>query len=330
MPDLQPMSKTVTAQPLIYETTWLEIPALAVETAAVRLITVPELGAKIVSLFDKTAQREWLLPPADRPLKPVPYGASFVEQDMSGWDEMFPTIAPCDYPAAGSYAGKPLPDHGEVWVLPWQREDEQGTLRLVAAGRALPYQLTRTISVVDSNTLRFIFELINTGDESLIALWAAHPQFAIDAETQIVLPSQVREVVNVLATEDWGPIGAVHPWPTAVSRTGETVALDRVIRDKRAHRKLYLLPHAPVSWAALRQGASGTWLRLSWDVKLVPYLGIWVDEGSYNAHSTASLEPSTGYYDSLDVAWQNRRLMHLPPRASYHWYIDVRCGVGEL
>ena len=38
----------------------------------------------------QAAAHEWLLGPADCPFRPVPYGASFVDQDMSGWDEMFP------------------------------------------------------------------------------------------------------------------------------------------------------------------------------------------------------------------------------------------------
>jgi len=58
----------------------------------------------------------------NRPFKPVAYGAVFVDQDMSGWDEMFPTINACTYPAPSPYAGITLPDHGEVWVLPWEHD----------------------------------------------------------------------------------------------------------------------------------------------------------------------------------------------------------------
>jgi len=71
------------------------------------------MGAKLVSLVHKPAAHDWLLGPADRPFRPVPYGASFVDQDMSGWDEMFPTIEACPYPGEGPYAGAALPDHGE-------------------------------------------------------------------------------------------------------------------------------------------------------------------------------------------------------------------------
>ena len=101
------------------ETMWLGQPALALDTPVLRLVTVPGMGAKIVSLYDKRHGREWLVPPTERLFGPVPYGVQFDAQDMSGWDEMFPTIDACAYPLPGAYAGAALPDHGEVWPLPW-------------------------------------------------------------------------------------------------------------------------------------------------------------------------------------------------------------------
>ncbi|MFN8447667.1 MAG: hypothetical protein U0521_03490 [Anaerolineae bacterium] len=78
----------------------------------------------------------------------------------------------------------------------------------------------------------------------------------------------------------------------------------------------------------MRQGDDGAWLRLSWDPSQIPYLGIWVDEGSYNPASTVALEPSTGYYDSLTRAWRNNRVMRLPPGAPQRWWLDVAVGSG--
>lgn len=73
-------------------------------------VVVPEMGAKLVSLADKRSGLEWLAGPADRPFRPVPYGADFVQQDMSGWDEMFPTIVACAYPAPGeNHGSRPCP-----------------------------------------------------------------------------------------------------------------------------------------------------------------------------------------------------------------------------
>ena len=89
----------------ISPTVWHGLGAWALDTDVLRTIIVPELGAKIVSLFDKRNQLEWLVGPGERPFKKVPYGAAFTDQDMSGWDEMFPTIVACEYPGPGERHG---------------------------------------------------------------------------------------------------------------------------------------------------------------------------------------------------------------------------------
>lgn len=315
-----------------YETTWLGQPALTLETPLLRFVTVPDIGAKIVSLFDKQAGREWLLPPTDRDFKPAEYGASFVDQDMSGWDEVFPTTDACAYPVEGHYYGNALPDHGEVWSLPWQVEGiTQDSISLSTTGKALPYRLTRTVRVIDSQRLRVEFEAANTGTEPFVALWASHPQFAVDAETRIVLPERVERVVNVHRVEEWPDIGQTYLWPQAQTDDGRPFELDRIGgAEKQRCRKFYVLPDEPVNWAALRQDNTGDYIRLAWDSSQIPYLGLWVDEGTYNPLPTAALEPTTGYYDRLDIAWQNNRVMRLSPDKPVHWRLDIELGCGAL
>ena len=67
-------------------------------------------------------------------------------------------------------------------------------------------------------------------------------------------------------------------------------------------------------------------LRLACDPELVPFLGLWVDEGGFNACSTVALEPSTGFYDSLSRAWENQQVIQVPPGGTYRWYIDIEIG----
>jgi hypothetical protein len=137
----------------LYQTKWHDLSAWALESDALKVVIIPGLGAKIASLFDKRTGYEWLVGPMRSP-KLVNYGASFTEQDMGGWDEMFPTINACRYPAPGEYAGISLPDHGEVWALPWEVVSVDCTiLNLSVEGEALPYRLTRRTSLNANNEL---------------------------------------------------------------------------------------------------------------------------------------------------------------------------------
>ena len=48
------------------------------------------------------------------------------------------------------------------------------------------------------------------------------------------------------------------------------------------------------------------------------------------ASQPAALEPATGFYDKLDLAWQNQRVMYLPPGEPVRWHLDLEVGQGRL
>jgi galactose mutarotase-like enzyme len=305
----------------LLKTTWHGFHALALESDAMRVVIVPDLGAKVVSLYDRTFQREWLVPPM-RAVKQTVYGADFVSQDMSGWDEMLPTIVPCDW------NGAHLPDHGEVWSIPWELESAEEAVVLSVAGVAMSYRFTRSATLIEPHCLELKYVLTNTEKKAFPYLWAAHPQFAVDTNTRIVLPPEVMHVVNVIDPDPvWGKAGEVCDWPNATSREGGTWCLDRVGSiESHTCRKFYVPPEQPVSWAALVDEKLGCGLRLDWSPSAAPYLGLWVDEGMYNSVPVAALEPSNGYYDSLETAIRNQRIPELDPGNEQEWTMQIRLG----
>jgi galactose mutarotase-like enzyme len=315
----------------IVEAVWHGMEAVTIEGDVLRATIIPGLGAKIASLVDKRSDHEWLVGPGSRPVRPVPYGATWAEHDMSGWDEMFPTINACPYPGPAA-PGTPLPDHGEVWSMPWSRQPAGGgELALGVTGRALPYRLTRTTSV-EGSSLRLRYGIVNLGKEQLSFLWAAHPQFTCTAETRILLPPEVHQVLRVYDPRmGWQPQGTPQKWPEALDPDGHPARLDRVGTVSRKDcRKLYLMPGQRENWAGLVDRTSGNWLRLKWDASIVPYLGIWIDEGCFNTVSTVALEPTTGFYDSLATAAEAGRVMNVPAQTSKAWEVVVEVGTEGI
>lgn len=313
----------------VSSTTWYSQEALKLENASVQVVVVPEMGAKIVSLFDKRNQVEWLADPGERPFEPVPYGAVFTDQDMSGWDEMFPTIIPCQYPDPNSDQKIQLPDHGEVWAIPWRREQtDKPVLSFIVEGRALSYELSRQIEFVAESDLRFTYRVTNQSDAPISALWAAHPQFLAGSHAKVILPPEISQVCNVL-TEDfgWGQVEKLVDWPEATGADGETIRLDAVgTPELNQARKFYVPPEAKASWITVLREPSQDWISLSWDAHEIPYLGLWIDEGFINAKSVIAPEPSTGYYDSLALAVEKGRQMVIGPGESVNWSLLVRFG----
>jgi galactose mutarotase-like enzyme len=299
--------------------TWHRLAAIRLESERMRVVIVPDLGAKIVSLFDKDHNYEWLVPPI-RPLKQTTYGADFVSQDMSGWDEMMPTITPCEVD------GFHFPDHGEVWSIPWQVNRTADGISATVNGIARPYAFTRLATLKTPDILELTYHLRNTGTAAMPYLWAAHPQFLAEESTRIVFPAEATQVINVVADDPvWGAVGASYPWPVAKGRDGQTWRLDRVRPvDRHACRKFYLPPDRPIGWAALVQEERGCQLRMSWSPAELPYLGLWVDEGTYNRLPVAAPEPSNGYYDGLEKAIANQRVTVLAPGEESRWRLRVQ------
>ena len=315
------------------QTTWHGLSAWSLENECLRIVVVPELGAKLVSMVDTRNRLEWLVDPGNRPVKKVPYGAVFTEQDLSGWDEMFPTIVACEYPALGEWFGRPLPDHGEVWTLPWAVEPESAqALRLSVEGKALPYRLTRTLAYSAPDTLQMRYELENLGRERMPYIWAAHPQFVCGEQAEIILPSQVKRVCNTIPeTWGWGTPETCFDWPEAINIQGKQVRIDRTGPSSlQRARKFFVLPETRVGWAGLVRKPTGDWLRMDWDPGKVPYLGLWVDEGAFSHTTVAAPEPTTGFYDSLAVAWGKNEITVLEPVATQTWVLTVRFGTRGL
>jgi len=315
-----------------YEISWHGQKARGLENDVIRTIIAPEMGGKLVSIVDKRTQREWLVDPGERPFKKIPYGANFIEQDMSGWDEMFPTIIACSYPAPGERFGTLLPDHGEVWSLPWKLEQSPSdSIKLSVIGKALPYKLTRTIDYINSTTLRLHYDLENLGSELMPYIWAAHPQFVYSTEARILLPSRVTQVCNTIPPEwGWGTPETRFDWPATINSEGKRVRIDHAgPSSQKQARKFYVLPDTKIEWAGIIRHPEGDWLRMKWDAGKVPYFGVWVDEGVLSHTSIIALEPTTGYYDSLEIAWNNDEVTILSPRETKSWSLNICFGTDD-
>ena len=321
--------RSETSIPEVSITNWHGQDAWKLENAALQVVVVPEMGAKIVSLLDKRSQVEWLVGPGERPFEPASYGAIFTEQDMSGWDEMFPTINACQYRDPASDQMILLPDHGEVWAIPWQRITTRNpALSFAVKGQALPYEISRKIEFEAESMFRFTYRVSNLSDIPISAMWAAHPQFATGSNARIILPPDISKMVNVMPEEfGWGPPENIVEWPEATRDDGEIVQIDKIgPAQLNQARKFYVPPQMQAFWVAVLREPSHDWISLSWDPREIPYLGIWMDEGFVSDKSVAAPEPATGFYDSLALAVQKGRHMVIDPGKSDSWSLLVRCG----
>ncbi len=290
------------------------MPELCTDAMQVRVDAMR--GGKLTSLRDLRSGREWLLPPNQQLGTPAGYGASFVETELSGWDEMVPTIVACRI--AGPTTPVALPDHGELWSVAWETivADEQ-RITMLGVGRALPYSLERTISIAQHDRLNCSYRLHNHGGSPFPILWAAHPQLVWRPGSRVELPADVAHVLDVTS------------WPEPRSVRWDEVLATRLdhLQDGEGH-KIWTLPGQSPEWCRLRDPDNGA-ITLRVDPSMVPYLGIWWDAKAYARVPVMALEPSTGHYDNLAAAAAAGRVPWLQPGAELRWDLAVELTPGD-
>ena len=290
-----------------------------IENECLRLAVAPQLGGKITSLYYKPQAFEVLFQPTDRNYRLPEYGAAFAAYDTSGADEMFPTIDACAYP--GNDAVR-LPDHGELWSIPWSLETSVDCISTTVRGRCLPYSFRRKISLKE-RCVRLEYELENESDEKLYGLWAFHALVACDEASRIILP-QTKRVLNVHDSHILGVAKTSHEFPLTQDLQGKPYRLDWLAaRESGKTEKWYVDEPLGAEGPALLLNQGRLNYKLSFDAKQLPYLGVWLNEGGFKGEYNCALEPSDGFYDSAELALANGCLPALSPRASRKWELGI-------
>jgi galactose mutarotase-like enzyme len=320
------------AQPIITHSTIDGFDAIHLDNGLLALALVPALGGKISSLRDLRSGREWLWRHPRMPYRRVAPDASYVaEADTGGWDECFPTVAPCAYPSP-PWAGAALPDHGELWSQPAALEVSEGAdaagLRTRWRGAALPYTFERSVVLsAGAARLRVEYVAFNQADAPIQFIWCIHPLLAIEPGMRLVFPPSAR-------FNRWAAL------PPGLLAQGSGLRYPLAVRANKRELDLAALPdaHAGVAlklwsdpidegWATLH-AADGE-LRMRWDATLLPQIAFWMNLGAWAGDGGAPyynlvLEPCIGAQDSLAEAVTERNLFAtLPPCESRAWWLEI-------
>ncbi len=276
------------------------------EAPGVALAMSPEHGAKITSLRDTIAHREWFEQPRGD-LADLDPGLSFDEGDLCGWDEMMPTIDACRYPGTTIE----LADHGDLWRTPWTVDEVSArSVTTSVFGTSLPFSLSRTIEV-SSQRVDLHYSLQTREAGALHLLYAAHPLFRYLPGTRVVLDAVPHRLVG-LRDDDTSPL----LWPV-----GGLDLVDAV--PAGTSRKLFLDPSARLSTVRMID-ARGTSLTMSWRLDELAYLGVWLDHGHLSQHPVLSIEPTNGFGDSLQRCVDRSSIAPIPGHTSRTWTISVQ------
>lgn len=305
------------------ETRYKNKSAYLLESETLRGVVIPKPGGKLASLVNKKTGFEYLVQRPGDVYKEQFYGGKFVEAECSGFDEMFPTIDECYYESR-PWRGTRIPGHGELWSLPWRTvANSEKELILACRGVRFPYRLMKKISFADDQTLRYEYTLRNRSYFDFEYLWAAHMMVNLQEGTRIVLPRECQKAVSVLSHGSM-KFGEAFTWPNFRDKEGNPYRAD-IIRPKsaRAFEKFYFVEKMTNGRCALEY-PDGNRLTVSFSTKNVPYLGLLVNEDSWDGLYNIIIEPCSAGFDRPDFAKKFGHVSVLPAEGEIKWELQIR------
>ena len=314
----------------IYASTYKDQPALTIESPQLIAQFLPHIGAKLCSLLYKPLALELLVQRPGAHYRVAPYDGNYVEQgECSGLDDMFPTIDRCYYESY-PWQGTPIPDHGEVWSIPWSATLQEDQVHMATYGVRFPYRLEKWISFSSAPTLHIAYRLTNLSPYAFDFVWAAHPMFVLEEGAVLRLPAGVDRIVTVFsASGRLGRYGDEHQWPLATLADGTLRDLRQIgPKSTQDAEKYYVKGKLRAGWCELTYPQSRLTLRLEFPVEQVPYLGVLPNEGGWQDLYNIFLEPASGPLDRLDVARLHGQHSTVQGGGTYEWHLTIGLSTG--
>ncbi len=246
-----------------------------------------ENGGKLVSFKDKATNTEWLAQDENENYIPQSTGGIYIEAEVSGADEMFPTIDPCmGYPC-----------HGEVCRVPHNVVVSDERLTIEYTSKKFMYKYKKTISETDCGNMKIEYEIENTGRDSLPCLWAFHMMFAAEDGGRAFAEVEKTATAEIIF-DDTGRFG----------KKGDIISLDDKLLTSREYKengdayKYYISEPVKEGKCGYFRPDKSCGVALCYDMDKLPYLGIWMNDGGFKNMYSATVEPCNLPFDSPENA----------------------------
>ena len=263
------------------------VPGLAFEGDRLRLTLYPDAGAKILDLVHLETGQNLLWQNPRVPLRRTYPGAAFDDVWCGGWDELFPTDAPCEI------GDNTFHDHGDLWHGPWEWviEEDDGEAATVALRRcavAVPCLMEKWVTVRrDSLEVRFRHRLTNVGLQPVPYVWNLHVAHPIGPRSRIHLAADGLRVVGIQPGRFAGVESALR-WPEH-----DGLDLRAVLPPESGLTEWLYTEGVHEGWCEVVHPDRAVGLRLEFDPGVFSTTWLWGVYGGWRGHYLLLTEPCT-------------------------------------
>lgn len=276
-----------------------DIFSLVLDTGRLRAAVLPENGGKLASLVDKESGTELLAQAAGKAYLPIGLDSSYVKGECSAFDDMFPTIDPQE----GGY-----PDLGEVCRVRHEWNVEKDSVKLCYRSVLLPYRYEKSFSALSDGSLAVDYCITNLSDSSLPCIWAGHIMLAAVEGGEVLVPYDEEAPIEVCFCDN----GKLIPGQQ-MGFLKEYAVQDRFSPDGAAY-KFYFTKASLEGRLTYRRYRDGLDVIIRYDADKLPYVGLWMNNGTFKGMYNAAVEMCTAPFDAPVKAEKKGYCCSLPPK----------------
>ena len=294
-----------------------DVPAVCVETEKLFVKFLPQYGCRLQSVIDKATGREFMALDDQMDFLPQSLGGNYIEGDVSGCDDMFPTIDPMTL-NEGSRAGVEYPCHGEVCRVPHEVESLEDRIITRYTSRTLHYHYQKIIEESENGGIAIRYCITNLAKDDFHCMWAAHFMIAAEEGGYAVTPYEDGTQGEIMFDEQsqFGRRGEVF----GVGKTALTSG--RFSKDANAY-KFFFLEKLPLGECGYFVPSVSKTLKLKFEKDKLPYLGVWVNNGAFKEMYNVAMEVATAPFDKPETAMQRGIDFKIAPGETFTFQFAV-------
>lgn len=289
------------------------IEVLTGENDYIKFETVPEAGGKIISIYNKKLQKEFLWKNTNMLLKTHKSGDDYDANFLGGIDELIPNDVP------ETINGIHYPDHGELWTTILDYELMANKISLFGKLEFSGIYYKKIISMeADSPVINIDYTIRNETLFTRNFLWKLHAALAIEEGDKLVSNAKTAKVVD----HDYSRFKRLHEfeWPFIENNDAS------VVPGKNNTVDFFYLYNIEKGEMDMVSGSGSYLFRYSYDKNIFPYQWYFASYGGFLNHYTTILEPSTGMPIIVNEAKESGQCSVLEPGEEMNTFVKIYAG----
>ena len=265
------------------------VEVLTGENDHIKFVIAPATGGKILSVYNKLLQKEFLWSNKNLLFETHQSGADYDINFWGGIDELIPNDI------RENIDGNEYPDHGELWTTPLEYDLSHDKISVFGKLKLSELYYKKTVSL-KANSPEIILEytIRNESNATRHFMWKLHAALAIREGDKMVSSARKAKVVYPELSK-YKDFNEFH-WPLIDDCDASLVPPNNNTLD------FFYLYDIPRSEMQLISGKGNHLFSYNYDKKVFPFQWYFASYGKFLNHYTAILEPSTSLPVSVNEA----------------------------